>query len=269
MEDRIREYYATFDEWSRLETPNGRLELLRALEIVDREVPVGSAVLDLGGGPGRYAMALARRGDRVVLADPSPRLLEEARARARAEGLAFEAVEADARDLAAHGDGSYDAVIAFGPFYHLVDPGDRARAASEVARVLRPGGVLLAQVAPRLSGLRGLVDRLGFAPAQVAPGALRRVLEEGVFVNASDRGFPVAWYPRPDEARALFAGAGLVETGLESLRGLACGREAALFALQEAQPERFAEVMEVLRATAGDPAVLELGDYAVWSGRKG
>src|SRR5687768_8455354 len=111
--DALHHYYEGFDEWSRLETPQGQLELLRGLEIIEREVPAGSTVLDLGGGPGRYSLALARRGDGVVLADPSPRQLELARSRAEAEGLSFPIVEADARELIGHSDGAYDAVVAF------------------------------------------------------------------------------------------------------------------------------------------------------------
>jgi S-adenosylmethionine-dependent methyltransferase len=266
--DRVLAYYEVFDEWSRLETPQGRLELVRALELIDREVAPGSAVLDLGGGPGRYALALTRRGHRVVLADPSAVQLDVARERAREAGLVFPIVEADARSLDGHADGAYDAVLAFGPFYHLIDAVDRERAAAEVARVLRPGGVLLAQIMPRLSGVRGILERASYAPAHVGTGALRRVLHDGNFVNASAQGFPVGWYPHAEEARALFAGAGLVETGFESLRGIACGREAALLALRDPHPDRFAEAMDVLRATARDPAVIALGDYAVWTGRR-
>ena len=98
-------YYAGFDEWSRLETSSGRFEWLRALEIVEREVPPGAAVLDIGGGPGRYALELARRGHRVVLADPSAAQLAVAREQATLQGLAFPIVEADARNLVGHADG--------------------------------------------------------------------------------------------------------------------------------------------------------------------
>lgn len=257
MTDRVVAYYDGFNEWSRLDAPPGQLELLRALEILDRVVPTGSSVLDLGGGPGRYAIALARRGHRVTLADPSRRQLEVARERAVADGIAIEIAEADARDLLPWPDDAFDVVLAFGPFYHLLADQERKNAAAEIARVLRARGLLLAQVLPRLSGVRGVMERMATSPAQVTPQGLGRAVADGVFVNASDRGFPQGWYPRVAEARTLFACAG----------GIMAGREATLLDLRSRDPERFGAAMEVLRATARDPSVVDLGDYAVWIGR--
>jgi S-adenosylmethionine-dependent methyltransferase len=265
---RVGRYYASFDEWSRLDTPPGRLELLRALEIIDDIVPDPARILDLGGGPGRYALALARRGHTVTLADPSEPQLDTARSRAAADGVDLEIVRADARDLSRWGDGAFDVVVAFGPFYHLIDTADRDVAIAQIARVLRRGGLLLAQIIPRLCGLQGLIERAAAAPSHVADGALRRALEHGVFENASERGFPEGWYPTPEEARGLFSSAGFTEIGFESLRGIAAGREDALFALEASDPLRFAEAMAVVRATARDPAVVALGAHAVWIGRR-
>jgi ubiquinone/menaquinone biosynthesis C-methylase UbiE len=77
--DKVREYYDQFDEWSRLATPEGALVCRITLEVIARHVPPGSRVLDLGGGPGRYMMELARRGYRMSLGDLSPVLVETAR----------------------------------------------------------------------------------------------------------------------------------------------------------------------------------------------
>lgn len=179
MSDRLRRYYEHFDEWARLETPSGRLEWLRAIEVVDRWLPPGSAVLDLGGGPGRLAIRLARAGHRVVLADLSPRLVAEARLRANEADVVLDTVEADARDLSRWATASFDVVLAFGPFYHLTDPADRVVAVEQIARVVRPGGRLLAQVIPRLSGVQGLFERASVVPRQVGVGAIMRALADG------------------------------------------------------------------------------------------
>lgn len=85
--DKVRAYYATFDEWSRLDSPEGAREFARALEILTERLSPGSRVLDLGGGPGRYAIELAHRGHRVVLADLSRAQLEVARQRVAAAGV--------------------------------------------------------------------------------------------------------------------------------------------------------------------------------------
>src|SRR5450755_549032 len=59
----------------------------------------GSRVLDLGCGPGRHALALARRGVAVVGVDHSEEFIALARQAAAAESLAVEFRAADVRDL--------------------------------------------------------------------------------------------------------------------------------------------------------------------------
>ena len=59
--DKIRAYYASFDEWGRLDAPEGTRELTRALEILSDRLALGARVLDLGGGPGRYALVLVEK----------------------------------------------------------------------------------------------------------------------------------------------------------------------------------------------------------------
>ena len=49
---------------------------------------------------------------------------------------------ADARDLSACDDRSFDVVLCFGPFYYLRKRKDREKCIQECKRVLRPGGLL-------------------------------------------------------------------------------------------------------------------------------
>ena len=98
----------------------------------------GERVLDVATGSGNAAIAAARNGCEVIGTDYVPELLERARARAAAEGLAVTFAEADAEDLP-YPDGEFDAVtsslgVMFAP--------DQERAAAELARVCRPGGTI-------------------------------------------------------------------------------------------------------------------------------
>lgn len=73
MTEAVRDYYATFDqrEWTRLESPAGRLEFAVTTALLEAHLPSSGEVLDLGGGPGRYTRWLLDRGYTVTLADLS------------------------------------------------------------------------------------------------------------------------------------------------------------------------------------------------------
>ncbi len=77
--DKIRNYYAQFDEWARLDTPAGILEQLQVLHIVRDYIPDHSHILDLGSGPGKNAIAFAEIGYQITLLDISPRLIDIAK----------------------------------------------------------------------------------------------------------------------------------------------------------------------------------------------
>jgi len=93
-------------------------------------------VLDVAAGNGNATLAAARRGCKVVSTDYVSTLLDRGAERARAERLDVEFRVADAESLPFE-DASFDAVLS--TFGVMFAP-DQARAASELARVCRPGG---------------------------------------------------------------------------------------------------------------------------------
>jgi S-adenosylmethionine-dependent methyltransferase len=222
--DRLRAYYASFDEWGRLDSPEGVRELARALEILEEKLAPGSRVLDLGGGPGRYAIELARRGHGVVLADLSPTQLDVARRKVAEADLPIGVESYDqvnATNLSIYADASFDAVVAFGPFYHLISDDERRHAAREIRRVLVPRGRAFIAFVPRLSGLIGLIDRAATKPAQVTVHALRMAAETGAFSNTADSGFQEGYYPEPGEMQRLFELSGFRVDDMVSLKSIA------------------------------------------------
>src|SRR4051812_26764142 len=70
----------------------------------------GAHVLDVAAGTGNASLPAAERGAEVTASDLTPELLDAGRARAEAQGLALEWVEADAERLP-FPDGSYDVVM--------------------------------------------------------------------------------------------------------------------------------------------------------------
>jgi ubiquinone/menaquinone biosynthesis C-methylase UbiE len=102
------------------------------------DLHAGWRVLDVATGSGNAAISAARHGARAVGVDYVPSLLERGRARAAAEGLDVELLEGDAEALPFE-DASFDAVTSV--FGCMFAP-DHAKAASELVRVVRPGGTI-------------------------------------------------------------------------------------------------------------------------------
>jgi SAM-dependent methyltransferase len=142
-------------EWDRLDPSAPAMDRVnfethRAL--LREFVGEGDRVLEVGAGPGRFTLELARLGARVVVADISPRQLELNREKVGAAGLETQ-VEArhivDVVDLAKFDEGAFDAAVCYGgPLSYVFErAGD---ALGELVRVTRPGGHVLLSVMSRL-----------------------------------------------------------------------------------------------------------------------
>jgi len=101
----------------------------RALLGLVVELAAGGLIADVGAGPGLITDHLARLGGHAVAVDLSPAMCALAPAPAVCADMAR-------RPL---GTASVSAVVCFYAVIHL-DPGGRAHAYAEFARVLRPGG---------------------------------------------------------------------------------------------------------------------------------
>lgn len=109
-------------------------------------VPSGASVLDLPCGTGRLLPELAAKGYRVVEADSSPHMVEQARAFAGRSGLP---VTADGFVVASvfempWPDAAFDAVVCNRLFHHFREPDVRRRAMKELKRVCKTGGPIVA-----------------------------------------------------------------------------------------------------------------------------
>lgn len=96
----------------------------------------GLRIADIGCGPGAFAAALVARGAQVTAIDSARAMLDAVAAR----GLGCELVEADALALPL-ADASHDAACLVQVLEYVDDP---VAALREAARVVRPGGLVLA-----------------------------------------------------------------------------------------------------------------------------
>jgi SAM-dependent methyltransferase len=95
-------------------------------------------VLDAGCGTGRMAIELHRRGAAVTGVDLDEVML--AQARAKAPGLDWRLGDLSTIEL----DGAYDAIVLAGNVMIYLTPGTEAATLANLARRLRPGGLLVA-----------------------------------------------------------------------------------------------------------------------------
>ena len=100
------------------------------------DVRSGEQVLDVAAGNGNATLAAARRFADVTSTDYVPHLLDKGAARAQAEGLKVTFLPADAEALP-FADGGFD--VALSTFGVMFAP-DAQKCASELLRVVRPGG---------------------------------------------------------------------------------------------------------------------------------
>jgi SAM-dependent methyltransferase len=111
------------------------------------ELTPGAAVLDVGCGYGRHAMELAARGMHVAGVDLSLPMLLRGADEAQRRGLDINFIHADMReiDFDAQFDGAYCLFSTFGFF----DDETNKKAASLVAKALRPGAKFVLEILNR------------------------------------------------------------------------------------------------------------------------
>jgi len=151
LPDIIARYYDAQSEreWER-EKRNPTEFAITRRALAEHLPPPPACVLDCGGGPGRYAIELARQGYEVTLFDLSPKSLQLAQEKAAEANTTLAAYEqGTATDLSRFPDDTFDAVLLLGPLYHLLEEEERQRALGEARRVLKPGGRLFAAFIPR------------------------------------------------------------------------------------------------------------------------
>lgn len=208
--------------WS---SPAGQLRAKRRGRLIAEAASLGPGVraLEIGCGTGLFTETFVRAGADVVAIDISEPLLDQARDRELGDRATF--ICADAEGLSFE-NASFDAVVGSSVLHHL----DVSLALPELARVLKPGGVL-ALAEPNMMNPQIVLQRnipvlrewAGESPEETAfvRWNLRRVMAECGFESISIEPFDFLHPATPKALIPLVRGMGGVLEQLPVLREIA------------------------------------------------
>jgi SAM-dependent methyltransferase len=188
---------ARFSEWRSVAAQRSAVR-----RVLVSTLPLHSRVLELGGGTGEDAVWLAKRGHRVLLTDPSPKMVAIAGAKlaplgSRADLVAAEELERFAKRHLARGGGVFDR--AFSNFAALNCVEDLAPVARGLARLVKPGGAVMLVMFGVLSPGDMLVECLRGRSRQ----ALRRFQRGASPARLGGQSFTIRYHRAGDIARAF------------------------------------------------------------------
>ena len=140
----ITDYYNNYNEDERTKSRHGSVEFTTNMKYIRAYVPQGGKILDVGAGTGVYSMALAMDGYDVHAIELVEHNIEVFRENLRACGAEIPVEQGNALDLSRYADGSFDAVLLFGPLYHVYTKEDKLTILREAKRIVKPGGRIFA-----------------------------------------------------------------------------------------------------------------------------
>jgi SAM-dependent methyltransferase len=202
----------------------------------------------------------------VHLVDPVSLHVEQALQAAGSDpAAAFTAAPGDARNLS-EADESQDAVLFFGPLYHLTEAAERRQALGEAWRVLRPGWRLLAMAVCRFASLldglyQGWLDDPDFRPI------VERDLADGQHRNPDPVGrpefFTTAYFHTPDGLAGEIERAGFTSTAVYGVEGPGWPLRR-----EWADPRRREHILFVARSAETQPSLIGFSNHLIAASTK-
>jgi SAM-dependent methyltransferase len=234
---------------------------------LERFVPAGSRVLEIGAGPGRFTRTLHRLGCRIVVADISDVQLALNRRYGSEYGFAnsVEAYEQlDICDLKALPASTFDVVIAYGgPLSYVFERRDDAVASCR--RVLKSGGVLLASV----MSLWGTLHRHLAALRDLPLWSMHSIVESGDLTPENDPTSPHKCHLFCSAELATLMGRhGFRVEALAASNALSTNLESLLLELRQ-QPDRWQALLDLEARATAQPGYVDGGTHLIVVARSG
>lgn len=263
----VRDFYDSIleYEWTRLD--HYVLEYATVQHYLQKYLPGPPArILDVGGGPGRYAVQLAQSGYDVTLVDLVPRNVAWANDQFHAADVDGQAraLIGDARRLEGLDDDSFDAALLLGPLYHLPNLDDRQSTVREARRVMRTGGMLFSMMLTRAAAIYEGINR--WPEGILNSGAVQQLLDTGSTFNfeRNPHDFEGVYFARPEEVIPLHESAGFSRVALAGCESMLGGRRAQI---EQMAPEVRNGWIDLVLRTCEDPTILGASERMLYVGR--
>ncbi|WP_028855937.1 class I SAM-dependent methyltransferase [Psychrilyobacter atlanticus] len=146
MKNEVTEYYdkVAVHELERLNNSYSLVEFESTMFLIKKYFPDRGNILDIGSGPGRYSVELAKLGYDMTLLDLSQAELDIAKEQFEYHGLSSHGFHCScALDLDQFTDEQFDSILVLGPMYHVHDESDRIKIQNNVHRILKKDGIAI------------------------------------------------------------------------------------------------------------------------------
>jgi SAM-dependent methyltransferase len=256
----IVDSYTEHDEISRVDRSSDAAIMFQIERwFIERYLPDSGTVIDVGGGPGRFTVEIAKLGRNVVLTDLVPKHVAQAKQLAAQEGVSDRIVDyrvMDIRDLSGFDSGEFSMAVCYGMLNYTLDWD--VHVLSELGRIVQQGNPILISV----MGLYGAV-RYGWAQGRPLSDPSyrereRTIIETGVNVyRKSCRKFYTVASLR---AAAEMAGLRVLEVASTPAIAASLGQE-----IDNARqdPEAWAYVIETEKKLCAVPGLVDTGQHII------
>jgi S-adenosylmethionine-dependent methyltransferase len=265
--DKVQDYYdkSPAIEWERLEV-EARIEFFVTMQYLKKYLKPKSIILDIGGGPGKYAIELTKLGHKVHLVDLSPKNIELAIKETKKEKLTLLSAKAGtATSLPQFSNASVDAIINLGPLYHLLDEKDRKSTINESLRILKPDGLALFGF---MSKYAVAYYQLNHNPENIL--SMSETMQKAIdceehIVSDSEPGFTDAFFIEPSRLGDIMSKYPIKKLALVGAEGMVSQNENKIFnCSQQAQKEWLSFIL----ATAETTAAINGSQHILFFGKK-
>jgi hypothetical protein len=99
------------------------------------------------------------------------------------------------------------------------------------------------------------------------PAFVRRLLQDGVFVNDIPGRFTHGYGAHPEEVAPFFERHGFTTLALLAAEGIIVNMQRVLAEIVESDPELYQAAFNLVLRTAGDPSILGMATHLLYVGR--